>query len=179
MDFRGLVFKRVWKRTIFALNLIGLWFGEPGGTPPPRIPRSTPRAPPVGLPQPIGAQRKPITLSEQIPCTRVTAISLTSLCLEWIWCEFRLSFRSHKPVSRRTDLKMVYFLAFKDVYFSSFSCLILSQMRSIIDGEELPFFAEKEYSNVWQRSYMGVAHFGSWVRNAQLYLKRYCKAKNF
>ena len=118
MDFRGLVFKRVWKRTIFALNLIGLWFGELGGTPPPRIPRSTPRAPPVGLPQPIGAQRRPITLSEQIPCTRVTAISLTSLCLEWIWCEFRLSFRSHKPVSRRTDLKMVYFLAFKDVYFS-------------------------------------------------------------
>ena len=26
---------------------------------------------------------------------------------------------------------------------------------------------------------MGVAHFGSWVRNAQLYLKRYCKAKTF
>ena len=24
---------------------------------------------------------------------------------------------------------------------------------------------------------MGVAHFGSWAPNAQLYLKRYCKAK--
>ena len=63
-------------------------------------------------------------------------------------------------------------------------------MRSIIDGAELSFFAEKEFSIVpgpkdkpvhkktpWLRSNMGVAHFGSWAPNAQLYLKRYCKAK--
>ena len=41
MDFRGLVWKRVWKITFFGLKL-GSGFGEPGGTPLPRIPRSIP-----------------------------------------------------------------------------------------------------------------------------------------
>ena len=48
-DFRGLVFKRVWKRKIFALNLIGSGFGEPGGTPLPRFPRSSTPPPPRPL----------------------------------------------------------------------------------------------------------------------------------
>ena len=41
MDFRSLVWKRVWKITFFWSD-IGSRFGEQGGTPPPRIPRSTP-----------------------------------------------------------------------------------------------------------------------------------------
>ena len=41
MDFGGLVWKRVWKITFF-LSDIEAGFGEPGGTPPQRIPRSTP-----------------------------------------------------------------------------------------------------------------------------------------
>ena len=41
MDFRGLVSKRVWKITFWSE--IGSGFGEPGGTPPPRIPGSTRR----------------------------------------------------------------------------------------------------------------------------------------
>ena len=40
MDFRGQVWKRVWKMKFFWFD-IGSRFGEPGGTPPPRIPRST------------------------------------------------------------------------------------------------------------------------------------------
>ena len=38
MDFRGLVWKRVWKLKFLVWDRIG----EPGGTPPPRIPRSIP-----------------------------------------------------------------------------------------------------------------------------------------
>ena len=47
MDFRGLVWKRVWKITFFW-SKTGSWFGELGGTPLPRIFRSTP--PPPGVP---------------------------------------------------------------------------------------------------------------------------------
>ena len=42
MNFRGLVWKRLRKMTFFWSE-IRSGFGEPGGTPPPRIPRSTPR----------------------------------------------------------------------------------------------------------------------------------------
>ena len=38
MNFKGQVWKRVWKMTSFWSEK----FGELGGTPPPRIPRSTP-----------------------------------------------------------------------------------------------------------------------------------------
>ena len=41
MDYRGQGWKRLWKETIFWSE-IGSGFGEPGGTPPPQIPRSTP-----------------------------------------------------------------------------------------------------------------------------------------
>ena len=41
MDFRGLIWKRVWKITFFSSE-IGSGFEEPGGTPPPTIPKSTP-----------------------------------------------------------------------------------------------------------------------------------------
>ena len=40
MDFRGLVWKRAWK--LHFWSEIGSGFGEPGGTPPPRITRGTP-----------------------------------------------------------------------------------------------------------------------------------------
>ena len=40
MDFRGLVWKQM-KNYIFWSE-IGLGFGEPGGTPPPIVPRSSP-----------------------------------------------------------------------------------------------------------------------------------------
>ena len=39
-------------------------------------------------------------LSEQIPCTCVTAFSRTSLFLERFWREFRISLKSRKPVSK-------------------------------------------------------------------------------
>ena len=42
--------------------------------------------------------QEPITWSEQLPCTRVTAFSRTSLFLERFWPEFRISLKSHKPV---------------------------------------------------------------------------------
>ena len=45
MDFRGVVWKRVWKMT-FVWSEIGSGFGEPRGTPPQRIPRSNPPPPP-------------------------------------------------------------------------------------------------------------------------------------
>ena len=41
MEFRGHVWKRVWKMTLFWSEK-GSRFGEPRGTSPPRIPRSTP-----------------------------------------------------------------------------------------------------------------------------------------
>ena len=44
--------------------------------------------------------QEPITWSEQLPCTRVTVLSRTSLFLERFWREFRISFKSHKPVSK-------------------------------------------------------------------------------
>ena len=40
MDFRGQVWKRVWKKQLFGPEM-GPGFGEPGGTPPRRIPRNT------------------------------------------------------------------------------------------------------------------------------------------
>ena len=41
MEFRDQVWKRMWKMTFFSSE-IGSGFGEPGGTPPTRIPRSSP-----------------------------------------------------------------------------------------------------------------------------------------
>ena len=42
-----------------------------------------------------------ITRSKQLPCTRSTAFSLTSIFFEErFWREIRISFRSHKPVSK-------------------------------------------------------------------------------
>ena len=37
---------------------------------------------------------------EQLPCTSVTAFSQTSLFLERFFCEFRISLKSRKPVSK-------------------------------------------------------------------------------
>ena len=42
----------------------------------------------------------PITWSEQLPCTCVTAFSLTSLFLERFYREFRISLKPHKPASK-------------------------------------------------------------------------------
>ena len=39
---KGQIWKRVWKNDIFWSE-IGSGFGKPGGSPPPRIPKSTPR----------------------------------------------------------------------------------------------------------------------------------------
>ena len=44
--------------------------------------------------------QEPITWSGQLTCTRVTAFSRTSLFLEHSWREFRIFFKSHKPVSK-------------------------------------------------------------------------------
>ena len=44
--------------------------------------------------------RKPINWIEQLPCTHVTAFSQTSLFLERFWRELRISFKSHKAVSK-------------------------------------------------------------------------------
>ena len=61
-------------------------------------------------------QPEPITWSEQLPCTCVTAFSSTNQFLErfWRYSEYVLSptYQSAKP----TDLKMI-FLAFDDVSF--------------------------------------------------------------
>ena len=46
------------------------------------------------------SSHEPITLSEELPCPRVTAFSLTSLFLELFRCEFRKSFKFHKPVTK-------------------------------------------------------------------------------
>ena len=45
-------------------------------------------------------QQEPITRSEQLSCTRVTAFSRTSLFLELFWRELRLSFKSDKEVNQ-------------------------------------------------------------------------------
>ena len=49
IDFRGQVWKWVWKISDIFWCEIGSGFGEPGGTPPPRIPRITPLPPPPPL----------------------------------------------------------------------------------------------------------------------------------
>ena len=41
-----------------------------------------------------------ITWSEQLPCTRITLFSQTSLFFEGFCGELRIYFRSHKPVSK-------------------------------------------------------------------------------
>ena len=52
--------------------------------------------------------QEPMIRSEQIPCTRVTAFSLTRLFLERFWRELRRSFECCKPFSKSYDLKMVF-----------------------------------------------------------------------
>ena len=44
--------------------------------------------------------------SEQFPCTRVAAFSLTSLFLEQFWSELRISLRFHKQIMETKPLKM-------------------------------------------------------------------------
>ena len=54
------------------------------------------------------SSHEPITLSEDLPYSRVTAFLLTSLFLELFRREFRKSFKFHKPVtktlSRQNDI---------------------------------------------------------------------------
>ena len=45
MNFRGQFWKGVWKKKKHFWSETGSGFGEPGGPPPPRIPRSNPLAP--------------------------------------------------------------------------------------------------------------------------------------
>ena len=63
--------------------------------------------------------------SEHLRCTHVTAFSPTSLFLERYWCEFRISFKFHKPISRSCEynLKMVFLTFKRDVIFSLFHIL--------------------------------------------------------
>lgn len=46
------------------------------------------------------SSNEPIILSEELPCPRVTAFSLTGLFLELFRREFRKSFKFHKPVNK-------------------------------------------------------------------------------
>ena len=57
MDFRGLVWKRVWKMTCFLVwNVVRIW--ESGGKPLLRIPRSTIPQPPLPHPEEVVGQSK-------------------------------------------------------------------------------------------------------------------------
>ena len=51
--------------------------------------------------------QEPIACSEQLSSTCVMAFSPISLILETFWREFRVSFKSHKPVRNYTNLKKV------------------------------------------------------------------------
>ena len=69
---------------------------------------------------PVSSQ-EPTTQSEQLPLAYATAFSPTSLFLEQFWREFTISFKSHKPVIRPTDLKIVVFDLFMAFSFSIIS----------------------------------------------------------
>ena len=66
---------------------------------------------------PVSSQ-EPRTRSEQLPFARATAFSRTSIFLEQLWRKFTRSFKSHKPVNRPTDLKIVLFDLFMAFSFS-------------------------------------------------------------
>ena len=46
---------------------------------------------------------------KQISCTRVTAFSPTSLCLERIWGEFRIPLSRMNKSVKSTDLNLIFF----------------------------------------------------------------------
>ena len=77
-----------------------------------------------------------ITLSEELPCPRVTAFSLTSLFLERFWGELRISFRSYKPVIKTKTPKNGIFDFFNEVSFSFVTSYIYN---ALMNGAELPF----------------------------------------
>ena len=76
-------------------------------------------------------------LSEQIPCTRVTAFSRTSLGR--FWREFRYLLSPTNQSAKSTDQKMIIF-AFSRRYFSF---LISYASNAFIDMVEIPFSREK------------------------------------
>ena len=87
-----------------------------------------------------GAYQEPITWSEQLPRPLVTASSRTILFLERFWRKFRISFKSHKPVSKTYRPENDNLFLFNDV---TFSFMISYISIAFIDAAEIPFSREK------------------------------------
>ena len=66
IDFRGQVWKWVWKISDIFWSEIGSGFGEPGGKTPPRIPRITPLPPPPTFPFALCTRRQNQETTEKI-----------------------------------------------------------------------------------------------------------------
>ena len=111
--------------------------------------------------------QEPITWSEQLPCTRVTAFSRTSLFLERFWREFWISVKFHKPVSKTYRPKNDIFCLL--ITFSFLFWYLILRMRSYIWWRF--YFREKKCPKMchkinwsvktpWHRPSMGVARSG-------------------
>ena len=87
-----------------------------------------------------GAYQEPITWSEQLPRPLVTAFSRTILFLERFWRKFRISFKSHKAVSKTYRPENDNLFLFNDV---TFSFMISYISIAFIDAAEIPFSREK------------------------------------
>ena len=87
-----------------------------------------------------GAYQEPITWSEQLPRPLVTAFSRTILFLERFWRKFRISFKSHKPVSKTYRPENDNLFLFND---ATFSFMISYISIAFIDAAEIPFSREK------------------------------------
>ena len=114
--------------------------------------------------------QEPITWSEQLPCTRVTALSRTSLFLERFWRECRISFKSHKPVSKTYRPKNNNFCLLMTLRFPFWylKLRIGSQTwrRFNFRRKNCPKMCLKTNRSVKTPLYrlsMGVAHSGLWA----------------
>ena len=65
------------------------------------------------------SSHEPITLSEELPCPRVTAFSLTSLFLELfrLFRYFRKSFKFYKPVTKTLSHQNGIFVLLMTLFF--------------------------------------------------------------
>ena len=87
-----------------------------------------------------GAHQEPITCRKQLPRPLVTAFSRTILFLERFWRKFRISFKSHKPVSKTYRPENDNLFLFNDV---TFSFMISYISIAFTDAAEIPFSREK------------------------------------
>ena len=116
--------------------------------------------PPVHVISHFNLDQEPISWNEQ----NFTAFSRTSFFSERFWREFRISFKSHKPVSKTYRPKKDNFCLFMHFLYTSNAFIAWWMFHFLVKNcPKMYLKINRSVKTPWHRPSMGVARSGLWA----------------